>query len=51
MVAGKLVRKKQHSFADGTAYEGGWERGVFHGHGTLTWGRFSYFFNVSMYCL
>ena len=39
MVAGKLVRKKQHSFADGTTYEGGWERGVLHGHGTLTWGR------------
>ena len=40
MVAGKIVRKKQHSFADGTTYEGGWERGVFHGHGALTWGRF-----------
>lgn len=38
---GKLVRKKQRDFEDGTRYEGGWERGLFHGHGTLTWGKFA----------
>ncbi|CAM9599710.1 unnamed protein product, partial [Hapterophycus canaliculatus] len=36
-MAGKLVRKKQRDFEDGTRYDGGWEKGVFHGHGTLTW--------------
>lgn len=39
MVAGKLLRKKQCDFEDGARYDGGWERGVFHGEGTLTWGR------------
>lgn len=36
----KLERKKQHDFEDGTTYEGGWEGGVFHGRGRLTWGKF-----------
>lgn len=36
---GKLLRKQQRDFEDGTRYDGGWERGVFHGEGTLTWGR------------
>ena len=35
---GKLLRKQQRDFEDGTRYDGGWERGVFHGEGTLTWG-------------
>ncbi|CAN0240861.1 unnamed protein product, partial [Ectocarpus sp. 8 AP-2014] len=36
-MSGKLVRKKQRNFEDGTRYDGGWERGLFHGQGTLTW--------------
>lgn len=38
-MTGKLLRKKQRDFEDGTTYDGGWEKGVFHGQGTLTWGR------------
>lgn len=38
-MVGKVSRKKRHAFEDGTSFEGGWERGLFHGHGTLTWGK------------
>lgn len=44
----KLGRKKRHDFEDGTAYEGGWERGVFHGRGRLTWGKWVVDFFASM---
>lgn len=38
-MVGKVSRKKRHAFEDGTSFEGGWERGLFHGHGTLEWGK------------
>lgn len=39
-MVGKVGRKKRHVFEDGTSFEGGWEQGLFHGHGTLTWGTY-----------
>ena len=39
MVVDKLPRKNEHQpFLDGTKYDGGWERGLFHGYGKLEWG-------------
>lgn len=54
---GKVGRKKQHLFEDGTSFEGGWENGVFHGHGSLKWGKLCHSehphscFQVMVFCV